>query len=149
MDLIFRKVDENNDRDIKEFCEIMDALTTHAEDIELLKEKIANTNADENSYLMVAEDKETGRLCGSLFAIIMGDFCAECRPFMLVENVAVHKDFQRRGIGKAMFEEIEKWAKARNAHYLMLTSSMNRTDAHEFYRSLEYTEVKGFKKYFD
>lgn len=148
MKLIFRKVDENNEKDIREFCEVMDALTSHAEDLELLRKKIATTNADEDSYLMVAEDKESGRICGSLFAIVMGDFCAECKPFMLVENVAVHKDFQRMGIGRAMFDEIEKWAKEKDAHYLMLTSSAHRTEAHEFYRALGYTEVKGFKKYF-
>ncbi len=148
MDLIFRKVDITSDKDIKEFGETMDALTSHAEDTELLKKKIAKTNANEDEYLMVAEDRESGRICGSLYAMVMGDFCAECKPFMLVENVAVHKDFQRKGIGKAMFAEIEKWAKEKDAHYLMLTSSLNRNDAHEFYRAMDYTEVKEFKKYF-
>ncbi|MCD8036644.1 MAG: GNAT family N-acetyltransferase [Clostridiales bacterium] len=148
MDLIFRKVDITSEKDIREFGETMDALTSHAEDTELLKKKIAKTNANEDEYLMVAEDRESGRICGSLYAMVMGDFCAECKPFMLVENVAVHKDFQRRGIGKAMFAELEKWAKEKDAHYLMLTSSLNRTDAHEFYRAMDYTEAKGFKKYF-
>ena len=147
MELLFRKIEEHNPEDIRQFNELMDALTEHAGDPQCLKEKIQEINAWSNAYLMVAEDRETGRLSGSLLAIAFGDFCGDCRPVVLVENVVTHTDYQRKGIGKRMFEEIEAWGRERNAAYIILCSSMNRTGAHEFYQAIGYDEVKGFKKY--
>ena len=75
MNLIFRKLNENNPNDVRQFCELMDDLTTRANDQALLLEKIRKVNANEDAYMLVAEDADTGRLCGSLLAVTFGDFC--------------------------------------------------------------------------
>ena len=147
MNLIFRKLDENNPKDVLEFCELMDDLTSRANDQALLMEKIRKVNANEDAYMLVAEDADTGRLCGSLLGITFGDFCDTCRPIMVIENVVTHHDYRRRGVGKRMFEEIEAWARSRGVYYIILCSSLNREDAHRFYYSIGYDDVKGFKKY--
>lgn len=109
-----------------------------------LVEKLA---AAEDKYLLVAVDQDTGTLCGSLLGVVFEDICGDCRPILLVENVAVLPDYQGKGVGRAMFREIELWAKEKDCHYAILVSGMQRLGAHRFYHALGYQEVKGFKKY--
>ena len=96
---------------------------------------------------MVAIDKESGEILGSLFGIVFEDICGDCRPILLIENVAVLEKFQGLGIGKLMFNEIERWGKEMDCHYEMLVSGMNRVGAHKFYEAIGFEQVKGFKKY--
>ena len=145
--MVFRKIDETNPEDIRQFNELMDDLTAHAEDEALLKEKIRKTNARENIYLMVAEDTDTNRLCGSVLGIVHDDYCEACRPFMLIENVVTHHDYRPMGVGSHLFEQIESWGKEWNVSYVILCSGLNRKGAHKFYQSIGYEEIKGFKKY--
>ena len=80
--------------------------------------------------------------------MVFEDICDSCRPILLVENVAVLESFQGKGVGRAMFQEIELWAKEEwDCHYESLASGLNRTAAHKFYAALGFDEVKGFKKY--
>lgn len=96
----------------------------------------------------MAVDPETGTLCGSLLGVVFEDICDTCRPILLVENVAVLEAYQGKGVGRRMFQEVERWAKEEwNCHYEILVSGNQRTGAHQFYRALGFDEVKGFKKY--
>lgn len=147
MELIFRKLDENNNEDMAQFCDLMDDLTSRATDTGLLYEKVKKINANPDAYMMVAEDVQTGRICGTLLGLTFGDFCDTCRPMMIIENVVVHHDYQGQGIGRRMFAEIEVWAKERDVCYITLCSSLERTGAHKFYKAIGYSDVKGFKKY--
>ena len=147
MTLIFRQLDPDNAQDIAQFNELMDDLTSHAKDRDKLVGCIRRMNEREDAYLLVAEDQESGRLCASAMAITFDDFCDDCRPVMVVENVVTHHDFQQKGIGRRVFEEIEAWGRTRGANYAILCSSMHRTAAHKFYDALGYKEVKGFKKF--
>lgn len=109
-----------------------------------LIEKVAG---DPQKYLLAAQDLETGTLCGTLLGVVFEDICGDCRPILLVENVAVLPEYQGKGVGKAMFQEIERWGKEQDCHYEMLVSGLQRTGAHKFYNALGFDEVKGFKKY--
>jgi len=148
MNLIFRKIDVTNARDIQQFNELMDELTSHAQDEALLIKKIQRANNSENTFLLVVEDGDTKRLCGSVLAMIHDDFCEECRPFMLIENVVTHPDYRGKGVGRKMFEYIEKWGRAQHVSYAILCSGLNRQGAHKFYPAIGYDEIKGFRKYF-
>lgn len=147
MDLIFRKVDETNPKDILAFDELMDDITERAFDDQLLIEKIGAFNRREDAYLLVAEDRESGRLVGSLMGVMFSDFCGLCAPVMVIENVVTHHDFRRKGVARAMMNEIEEWGRARGVRYATLCSAMTRTEAHRMYAALGYGEVKGYKKY--
>lgn len=107
-------------------------------------EKLAN---DPQKYLLVAEDPETHTICGSLLGVVFEDICQDGRPILLVENVAVLESYQGKGVGRQLFEEIERWGKEMDCHYEILVSGMDRTGAHKFYNALGFMEVKGFKKY--
>lgn len=147
MNLIFRKADPDSAQDIAQFNDLMDDLTTHARDQDKLIRLIRKINARADAYLMVAEDIDAGRLCGSAMAIVFDDFCDDCRPVMVIENVVTHHEYQHRGVGRMMFREIESWGRTQDANYAILCSAMHRIAAHSFYDAMGYHEVKGFKKY--
>ena len=112
---------------------ISDAAGERGKVLQLLE----HITADPQKYLLVAEDMDTGTICGSLFGVVFEDICDSCRPILLVE-----------GVGRKMFQEIERWAKEEwDCHYEILASGLNRTGAHKFYHALGFEEVKGFKKY--
>lgn len=109
--------------------------------------QIENIYNDPQKYLLIAEDTDTGTICGTLFGVIFEDVCGDCSPILLIENVAVLPDYQQKGIGRQMFDEIEKWGRENSCHYEILVSGMQRLGAHRFYNALGFDEVKGFKKY--
>lgn len=147
MELKFRKLDETKESELLELNELMGLLIEKACSLDKMAEIVRKYNAREDAYLMVAEDVGTGRICGSLLAIVFDDYCGECKPLMIVENVVTHCDYQGQGVGKKMFEAIGEWGKNKNVNYGLLCSDMEREGAHEFYRAIGCKEVKGFKKY--
>lgn len=144
MDIIMRKAAVE---DIPGLDEVMLVISDGPGDREKMARLIENISRDEQKYLLVAVDKETGEIVGSLLGVVFEDICGDCRPILLVENVAVLEKYQGRGVGRKMFDEIERWGRELDCHYEMLVSGMNRTGAHKFYKAIGFEQVMGFKKY--
>ncbi len=144
MELTFRKAGKEDVDALNRVMLVISEKSAEPEKMAKLIEKIAE---DSQKYLLVAEDRETGALCGSLLGVVFEDICGDCKPILLVENVAVLESCQGKGVGRAMFEEIERWGREMDCHYEILVSGMQRTGAHKFYKALGFDEVKGFKKY--
>ena len=145
MDLILRKAEE---KDLDGLDQVMLVISDKAGDRETVKKLLKKIDSDPQKYSMVAEGRDTGVICGSLFGVVFEDICDSCRPILLVENVAVLESYQGKGVGRKMFEAIEAWGKnVWDCHYEILVSGMNRTGAHQFYKALGFIEAKGFKKY--
>lgn len=144
MDIMMRKATVE---DIPGLDEVMLVISDGPGDREKMARLIENISRDEQKYLLVAEDRETGEIAGSLLGVVFEDICGDCRPILLVENVAVLGKYQGRGVGRKMFDEIERWGREMDCHYEMLVSGMNRTGAHKFYRAIGFEQVMGFKKY--
>ena len=145
MELILRKAEP---QDLAALDQVMLVISDNKADPEKAAALLRHISGDPQKYLLVAEDKDTGTICGSLFGVVFEDICDSCRPILLVENVAVLESYQGKGVGRKMFQEIERWAKEEwDCHYEILASGLNRTGAHKFYHALGFEEVKGFKKY--
>lgn len=142
MDVILRKAKEE---DVPGLDQVMQVISDEPGDQEKMRDLIRRMEKDEQKYLLVAE--MDGEIVGSLLGVVFEDICKDCRPILLVENVAVLDRRQGLGIGRRMFQEVERWGREQNCHYEMLVSGMNRTGAHKFYGALGFEEVKGFKKY--
>ena len=70
-------------------------------------------------------------------------------PMKNVMGIAVSSDYRKMGIGKALLERVEQWAKETGAAGVRLVSGGSRVDAHSFYCSMGYGEGKpqlNFKK---
>ena len=62
-------------------------------------------------------------------------------------GLAVKKDFQKQGLGKALLLAAENWAQENGIHLMRLNSGINRTDAHGFYEHLGYVSEKEQKRF--
>ena len=119
MELILRKAEE---KDLDGLDQVMLVISDKAGDRATVKELLQKISGDPQKYLLVAEDKETGAICGSLLGVVFEDICDSCRPILLVENVAVLESYQGRGVGRQMFQEIERWGKEQWNCCLLYTS---------------------------
>ena len=141
-----RKIDPGSDSELEQFRELMDDLSSGAEDRELLRRKIRAFNERDDALLLVAE--KDGRIAASVCAVLFGDFCGDCAPLCAVENVVTHHDYRHQGLMRELFRELEEWMKGKGAKYAFLCSGTEREGAHAFYKEMGYREVKGFKKRF-
>ena len=62
-------------------------------------------------------------------------------------GLAVKKDFQKQGLGKALLLAAENWAQKNGIHLMRLNSGINRIDAHGFYEHLGYVSEKEQKRF--
>lgn len=64
----------------------------------------------------------------------------DMRP-LLVEELAVHPDFQGRGIGNFMIEQLEHLARLRGCTHLVLSVAENNDSALKFYRARSFVKL--------
>jgi ribosomal protein S18 acetylase RimI-like enzyme len=64
----------------------------------------------------------------------------EMRPFF-VEELAVHPDFQGRGLGTFVLEQLEHLARLNGCTHLVLEVAENNRAAHRFYRTRSFVKL--------
>ena len=81
----------------------------------------------------------------------MGILCVALdAPFLVVENVIVDSRYRGKGIGRKIFEELDRFAIENHCEYALLVSSGFRKEAHRFYEAMGYNDdVRGFRKYYE
>lgn len=139
------KIIEPND--LIELASLLEELSGMKTNMSMLTKNFELMGKDADYYVLGA--KIDHKLVGSVMGIICRDLVGECRPFMVVENVIVSKNFRGHGIGKKLMLELERIGKERNCYYTMFVSGAQRKEAHKFYKTIGYKldEVQGFKKY--
>lgn len=113
-------------------------------DEKLNKDDLSRMFEKINSYpdctIYIAE--EDGKAIGTFLLLIL-DTMAHGNPSALIEDVAVSKDCQGKGIGKAMMQFAMEKCKEKNCYKVALSSMFKREAAHKFYESLGF-EKMGF-----
>ena len=66
----------------------------------------------------------------------------ETRPFVEIGGLVVDEALRGRGIGKKMIESVKQWCVECKIPILRLRTNTKRKEAHQFYRSLGFTEIK-------
>lgn len=63
-----------------------------------------------------------------------------------ISALVTKKEFQRKGIGKALVQYVEEWSKKNGSEIIVLTSGIKeeRKKAHKFYKSLDF-EINGYR----
>lgn len=59
-----------------------------------------------------------------------------------IMGIAVADHWKRKGVGRALLQQVEVWAKETNAKGVRLVSGATRTAAHEFYHRCGYSGDK-------
>jgi len=85
----------------------------------------------------VAESE--GQVLGSFELLIMDNLANGGLPSGLVEDVAVAREAQGRGIGKAMMLFAMEECRREGCYKLALSSNQIRVEAHGFYEALGFT----------
>jgi GNAT superfamily N-acetyltransferase len=63
------------------------------------------------------------------------------RPFARILTLVVDARVRRRGVGAALVQFAEAWARERGAYVLMLTTNVRRQEAHRFYESVGFSRT--------
>lgn len=106
----------------------------------------AQMQSDSGYHLLVAVN-EDNQVVGSILGIVCKSLVDHYESFLVVEDVIVDDTIRRAGIGRALFEKIERIADENMCAYSILVSSGYRTEAHRFYENMGYSEnVVGFRK---
>ena len=62
--------------------------------------------------------------------------------FVMIGGLVVDRGHRRQGIGALLLQRAEEWARQCGCSLVRLSSSATRTEAHRFYESVGYTNVK-------
>lgn len=108
------------------------------QDIEFVQMGIVEENAD----VLVAE--ENGQIIG-LASVFYEEICP--KPFRVAFNYVdldtlyVSECYRRKGVGTALFQAAQQWAKERNAQSLQLMTLGENEPARRFYESMGMREL--------
>lgn len=140
------KVEKIKASELEQLSKLYCQLVNKESLMEKMIESFYKIDNSPNYYLLGV--KEENKLIGSAMAIICYDLVKDCRPFMVIENVIIDKDYRGKGNGGILLKKIEEIAKENNCYYIMLLSNKNRIKSHHFYTKHGYScDNIGFKKY--
>jgi len=112
-------------------------------DINKTKNRLAVILARKSDKIFVAviDDNVIGYIHGSDYE------CTYSDSLKNIMAIAVDYDYRNRGVGRALLDAVENWAKECGCIGVRLVSGMNRTGAHEFYQRCGYTLRKVQKNF--
>jgi len=104
--------------------------------LEVARERF-KTMASYPSYKVYVAEADGG-VCGTFALLIMDNLANGGLPSGVVEDVAVLRAWQGKGIGKAMMNGALRICRDFKCYKMVLSSSTARTGAHKFYESLGF-----------
>lgn len=94
---------------------------------------------DPDGALMVADDGD-GRVIGWIH--VCGRRFLESDPYAEIGGLVVDAGARRRGAGRALLLEAERWARRHGYSTMRIRSNMKRTEAKPFYERMGYAVIK-------
>lgn len=132
--------------DLPEILALYQQLIGRMESLSETQKRWREMEKDPRCRIFVARE-ESGKICGTAMCYSCPSLTEEGRPFLVVENVVVSEECRGMGVGKLLFEEIDRFAEENRCSYSILVSSEHRSGAHRFYKKIGYSDpVKGFRK---
>jgi len=128
-----------NDADASAMCELAAELGYPAEP-EVFARRVTAILARPDDHLLLVAQRPDGNVCGWVQAHV-ADFLEAGRRVDIV-GLVVSTAMRRHGVGRALVEQIEGWAKSVNALVIAVRTNQQRTESHLFYRALGYRAVK-------
>lgn len=137
---MIRRVRQGDGAALRVLCEVA---LGHKTTVELLEKRIEELAGQPGYHITVYEEK--GEVLGFLQAgkydLLYGE-----RGWNIMA-LAVSPTARRRGIGRALVEELESWALKQGDCFVRLNSRVERAEAHQFYAALGYTCDKTQKRF--
>ncbi len=124
---------------------LYDSVYTTAPDAEkVMRRFLADLSSSSHSCLFVAESdgEVVGFLSGELRE---GSSAFSPKIWAAVEDVYVTPDHRGSGIGHALFESCQEWAREKGANGVSLQVAADNTRARKFYEELGFREVSVYQ----
>ena len=125
----------------RESVEQLIALTTllgYAVTPDQMMERLTKINARKDHHFLVA--KKENEILGFCHGYVR--LLTEVDTAVEIGGLAVSESSRGKGVGRALVEGIELWAKSIGIPFLVLSSNIIRTEAHKFYEHLGYTKSR-------
>jgi N-acetylglutamate synthase-like GNAT family acetyltransferase len=115
--------------------------------ISVLPERVDAIAKSNHTFLLVCDDGSD--IIATALLCLCQDVMFNNQPFAIVENVIVHSQYKREGVGKSMMDYIEDFCLQQNCSKIMLLTSNENRNARDFYTAMGYDpDAKiGFVKY--
>ena len=81
-----------------------------------------------------------GRAAGWVHVVLVEYVDAEA--FALIGGLVVDSAHRRAGVGRALMDRAENWARGCGCSMVRLSSTVTRTAAHRFYETIGYSKIK-------
>lgn len=95
---------------------------------------------NKTDHSMWVAELEDGAVVG--WVHVMRTLVPEIDPFAEIGGLVVDSDNRSQGIGKALLERAESWARENNLTSLCVRSNVIRSRAHQFYEQAGYVIIK-------
>ena len=129
-------------QDIPQILELYKALFDQPFEAKEIQEHYDTLMADPNTELLVVKDGD--EVLGTCVVIVCTGLAEK---FTVIEDVVVAENTRGRGIGKMIFDEVDRISAQNRCSYAILVSSGFRLGAHAFYEKMDYVDdVRGFRK---
>lgn len=138
-DFIIRKIEL---KDASELCKICSEEMGYECAPALVKSKIEKLDSKREAVFVAEKESQLlGFIHVERYDVLYFESMAN------ILGLAVKKDFQKQGLGKALLLAAENWAQENGIYLMRLNSGINRTDAHGFYEHLGYVSEKEQKRF--
>lgn len=98
--------------------------------------RLARIQRDPNARVLVAELQE-GTPIG-LATVHLRHTMNHEAPIAQLTLLVVDETYRSHGVGRALVEAAEQWARAQGSHRIVVTTALHRAGAHAFYERVGY-----------
>lgn len=102
----------------------------------LLRIRKINNNNDNCAYVALFDNKLAGWIHGFYTLRIESD------PFVEIGGLVVDAEYRNLKIGKQLIDRVKLWAKEHQVKKLKVRCNTKRTESHQFYERIGFTENK-------
>ncbi len=141
------------EQDYEPLIDLFDLVDTlHRDNLPTIFQKPSGPARDQDFFQSLLIDQETALFIAEIENEITGFILAISREtppipvfiparLVLVTDIAVKKEFRRRGIGRLLVNKVHKWAETRGASAVELTVYTFNQTALDFYKTIGYETI--------
>jgi GNAT superfamily N-acetyltransferase len=133
--MVVRAMEAGDAEDVARLCGQLDYPST-AEQVAGRFSRITASQSDDAIFVACVDGRAVGWIHLLMRALL------ETEPYVEVGGLVVDEGLRGHGIGRALMNRAEAWARERGCARVRLRSNVRRTGAHEFYRALGYSVLK-------